>query len=226
VSLSRAVSRVKPARAALVVVLALAGAGVLAPTAVAATALSTVTVNPTDVLGGDPATGTVTLNAAAPSGGFTVSLTSDDPAAATVPASVTVPAGAKSASFPVTTFQVPNPQSSLIIGTGGGVTTYAIITVWTPSQFNRGSISILPGGNGSGRVTSQPAGIDCTIVAGNGSGACTASFPVGTTVRLDARAAAGSSFQGFRGLPGCADPSRIKIARGTNITCQPGFSAR
>jgi hypothetical protein len=226
VSVSRVVARAKPARTALVAVLAVVAAGALAPAAVAATALSTVKVNPTDVLGGDPATGTVTLNASASAGGFTVSLTSDNPAAATVPASVTVPAGAQSASFPVTTFVVPNPQSALIIGTGGGVTTYAIITAWTPSTFNRGSISILPGGNGSGRVTSQPAGIDCTIVAGNGSGACTASFPVGTTVRLDARAAAGSRFQGFRGLPGCADPSRITVARGTNIVCQPGFSAK
>jgi hypothetical protein len=226
VSISEAVARAKPLRAALVVALALAGAGALAPAAVAATALSTVKVNPGDVLGGTPATGTVTLNAAAPAGGFTVPLSSDNPAAATVPASVTVPAGAKSATFPVTTFQVPNPQSALIIGTGGGVTTYAIITAWTPSTFNRGSVSILPGGNGSGRVTSQPAGIDCTITAGNGSGTCTAFFPVGTTVRLSARAAAGSSFQGFRGLPGCADPSRITVARGTNIVCQPGFSAK
>src|SRR4051794_4954623 len=137
-SLSAVVARARPARAALVAALVLAGAGVLAPTAVAATALSTVKVNPTDVLGGDPATGTVTLNAAAPAGGFTVPLSSDNPTAATVPASVTVPAGATSASFPVTTFQVPNPQSALIIGTGGGVTTYAIITAWTPSTFNRG----------------------------------------------------------------------------------------
>jgi hypothetical protein len=224
--INAAAVRARTTRAALVAVLAIAGAGVLAPTAVAATALSTVKVNPTDVLGGSPATGTVTLNAAAPAGGFTVPLSSDNPAAATVPASVTVPAGAKSATFPVTTFVVPNPQSALIIGSGGGVTTYAIITAWTPSTFNRGSVSILPGGNGSGRVTSQPAGIDCTIVAGNGSGACTASFPVGTTVRLDARPASGSSFQGFRGLPGCSDPSRITIARGTNIVCQPGFTAK
>jgi hypothetical protein len=226
VSIARTVARLKPARAALVAVLALALAGALAPAAVAATALSTVKVNPTDVLGGTPATGTVTLNAAAPAGGFTVPLSSDNPAAATVPASVIVPAGARSASFPVTTFQVPNPQSALIIGSGGGVTTYAIITAWTASTFNRGSVSILPGGNGSGRVTSQPAGIDCTIVAGNGSGTCTASFPVGTTVRLDARPAPGSSFQGFRGLPGCADASKITVARGTNIVCQPGFTAR
>jgi hypothetical protein len=220
------VVRATPVRAALVIVLMLVGAAILAAPALAAPALQTVKVNPTDVLGGDPATGTVTLNASAPAGGFAVALSSDNPSAATVPASVTVPAGANSATFPVTTFVVPNPQSALIIGTGGGVTTYAIITAWTPSTFNRGSISILPGGNGSGTVTSQPAGINCTIIAGNGSGTCTASFAVGTVVRLTARAANGSSFQGFRGLPGCADASRITVARGTNIVCQPGFKAK
>src|SRR6266536_2840988 len=36
-----------------------------------------------------------------------------------------------------------------------------------------GSIGILPGGNGSGHITSQPAGIDCTIINGNGDPATT-----------------------------------------------------
>jgi hypothetical protein len=103
---------------------------------------------------------------------------------------------------------------------------HAVITVWDAFHFSNGSIAIIPGGNGSGRVTSQPAGIDCTITGGNGSGNCSAFFPVGTTVRLDARPAANSSFQGWRGLPGCSDPSRIRVARGTTINCQPGFSLK
>jgi hypothetical protein len=189
----------------------------------ASPSLSTVTVNPTDVVGGTPATGTVTLTAPAQSGGFQVALSSDNPVAATVPPSVTVPAGATSTTFAVTTNVLPNPQSALIIGTAGTTTTYGIITVWTPFLFANGSLGILPGGNGSGRVTSQPAGIDCTITAGNGSGACTAFFPVGTVVRLDARPAAGSRFVGWRATPGCFDASKVTISRGANIVCQPGF---
>jgi len=103
---------------------------------------------------------------------------------------------------------------------------YGILTSYTEFHYNNGSISILPGGTGSGRVTSSPAGIDCTIIRGNGSGTCTSFFAVGTVVRLDARAAADSDFRGWRGLPGCSDPSRITVARGTNITCQPGFFLR
>jgi hypothetical protein len=178
------------------------------------------------VVGGTPAVGTVTLTGPAPSGGTQVALSSDNPAAATVSASVTVPAGSSSASFPVSTNVVPNPQSALIIGTAGGATTYGIITVWTQFLFANGTIAIVPGGTGSGRVTSQPAGIDCTITRGNGAGACSVSFPVGTVVRLDARPAADSSFVGFRPTPGCIDASRVTVARGTVINCQPGFVLR
>jgi hypothetical protein len=103
---------------------------------------------------------------------------------------------------------------------------YGIITTYTEFHFNNGSISILPGGTGSGRVTSSPAGIDCVITRGNGSGACSSFFPVGTVVRLDARPATDSDFRGWRGLPGCADASRVTVARGTNITCQPGLFLR
>ena len=183
-------------------------------------------VSPTDVLGGTPVTGTVVLTARAPTGGTVVALESDNPAAATAPSSVTVPAGATTATFPVTTNVVPNPQSALIIGTLGTVRTYAIVTAWTPSTFNVGSISILPGNGGSGTVTSSPAGINCVIVRGNGTGTCTRQFPAGTVVRLTAQAASDSRFQGWRGLPGCGDPSRVTVARGANITCQPGFSLR
>jgi hypothetical protein len=204
----------------------LSGCTVSTTTQSGATSLSSVTVNPTDVVGGNASTGTVRLTAAAPSGGFTVALSSDNTTAATVPASVTVPAGSTTASFPISTNVLGNSQSALIIGTASTVTTYGIITVWTEFAFSHGSISIVPGGNGSGVITSQPTGINCTITNGNGSGACSAFFPVGTVVRLDARAAAGSQFLGWRGLPGCADPSKITVARGTNITCQPGFGLR
>src|SRR5215211_6976600 len=143
--------------------------------------LSSLTVSPTDVVGPDQATGTVTLSSAAPSGGFTVDLTSDNTAAATVPTSVTVPAGSTSTTFTVSTKEVTNAQSAVIIGTVGGdfsTERHAVITVWDAFHFSNGSIAILPGGNGSGRVTSQPAGIDCTITRGTGTGTCDVFFPV------------------------------------------------
>jgi hypothetical protein len=195
------------------------------PAATTAAALSTVTLNVTDVVGGTPAIGTVTLTSPAATGGFPVALSSDDTVAATVPAGVTVPAGSRSANFPVTTFPVGNPQSALIIGMAGAVTTYAIITVRTQSSMSTGSIAIIPGGNGNGTITSQPAGINCTVGAST-SGTCSAFYPAGTVVRLTAKAADGTRFQGWRGLPGCGDPSKITVASGTTIYCQPGFALK
>jgi hypothetical protein len=190
-----------------------------------APALSSVQVNPGNVVGGAPAVGTVTLTAKAATGGLSVALSSDDTEAARVPSSVVVAAGATSATFPVTTLAVGNTQSALIIGSAGAVTTYAIITVATPTANASGSVAIIPGGTGGGTVTSQPAGINCAIGATT-SGSCSAFYPVGTVVRLTATAAPGSQFQGWRGLPGCGNPAKITVARGTTIYCQPGFALR
>jgi hypothetical protein len=189
-------------------------------------ALSTLGLSATTVTGGNPVTGTVTLSSAAPSGGLEVSLSSNNTAAATVPTSVTVPAGSKSATFTVSTNTVSNSQSSTIIASAGGTTRSSTITVQTAFAAANGSISIVPGGNGHGRITSQPAGIDCTIMGDGGTGTCSSFFPTGTVVRLDARPAADSSFQGWRGLPGCSDASKVKVAAGTNINCQPGFALK
>jgi hypothetical protein len=192
-------------------------------------ALSAVRISPSEVVQGDTATGTVVLTSAAPSGGFVVDLMSDNTAVATVPASVTVPAGATSAMFVVAT-SPDTTGSAVVIGTVGGVWEthkYAIITTYTAFHFAHGSISIMPGGDGSGRVTSQPAGIDCTITRGSASGTCSSFFTVGTVVRLDARPASDSSLRGWStNLPGCGDPSRVRVARGTNITCRPLLSLK
>ncbi len=69
---------------------------------------------------------TVTLNAAAVTGGFTVSLASNNPAV-TVPASVTVAAGATSASFAATVSAVSTTQTVTLTASAGGVaTTFAL----------------------------------------------------------------------------------------------------
>jgi hypothetical protein len=81
------------------------------------------------VVGGSPSQGTVTLTAAAPSGGAVVSLSSSNTAVATVPPSVTVPAGSTSAGFTVTTRSVTGSTSVTITAAYGGVTKTAALTV-------------------------------------------------------------------------------------------------
>jgi len=94
--------------------------------------LSAVSLNPTSVVGGSSSTGTVTLSAAAPTGGAAVSL-SDNSSAATVPASVTVPAGAASATFTVATTSVTASTSATISAIFGGITRTAVLTVNPPA---------------------------------------------------------------------------------------------
>src|SRR6185436_18557147 len=94
--------------------------------------LSTLTVSPSSVVGGQGSTGTVTLTGPAPTGGATVTLSSANPAVASVPASVTVAAGATSTSFAVTTSTVASTTLVGISGSYSGVSRTATLTVTPP----------------------------------------------------------------------------------------------
>ena len=91
--------------------------------------LSSLTLNPTSVVGGlQSSTGTVTLSAPAPTGGATVALTSSD-GAASVPSSVTVLAGATSATFAVNTSVVVVATSATISAAYNNTTQTATLSV-------------------------------------------------------------------------------------------------
>ena len=96
------------------------------------TTLSSLTLNPTSVIGGASVQGTVTLSGAAPSGGAVVMLASSNGAVASVPSSLTVAAGATSASFGITTSAVSTSTSVTISVTYNGTTRSAVLTVAPP----------------------------------------------------------------------------------------------
>jgi N,N-dimethylformamidase beta subunit-like protein/List-Bact-rpt repeat protein len=91
--------------------------------------LSSLKLNPSKVVGGNPSTGTVTLSGAAPPTGMTVQLSSNRTTVATVPSSVTVAAGATTATFTVTTIRVRSTTNATISGTSAGVTKSAVLSV-------------------------------------------------------------------------------------------------
>ena len=93
--------------------------------------LSSVTLNPFNVVGGSTSQGTAFLTGAAPAGGAVVTLSSSS-SVATVPASVTVAAGATSATFNVGTAPVTATTSATITGAYGGATQSATLTVTPP----------------------------------------------------------------------------------------------
>ena len=167
-------------------------------------ALSSVSLSPTSVVGPDPSTGTVTLTAAAPSGGTVASLISSN-SVATVPPSITVPEGATSATFAVTTYLVAATTSATITASYSGVDKTATLTVDPPaaSDFSLSaspsSLTLTQGQSSTSTVTvsalsgftgtvdfavtgcpTSPSNA-CTISQGSVTGSGTATLTVNTS---------------------------------------------
>lgn len=94
----------------------------------AAAALSSVSLSPTSVTGDGTSIGTLTLNAAAPTGGAIITLSSSN-VAATLPGSATVLAGATTQTFLVTTHAPSTDRVVVISGVYSGVTKTADLLV-------------------------------------------------------------------------------------------------
>lgn len=74
----------------------------------------------------------------------------------------------------------------------GGAAGFGTVFKLTPTSAKSFNLAVSLMGNGSGTVTSQPAGINCGAT-------CSASFSSGTVITLNANAAAGSNFIGWNG---------------------------
>jgi hypothetical protein len=90
--------------------------------------LTSLTLNPTSVVGLLSSTGTLTLNGPAPAGGAVVSV-SDNSGACSAPGTVTIPAGASSATFTVRTGLVLITTPCTVTGTYQGASRSANLRV-------------------------------------------------------------------------------------------------
>jgi thermitase len=158
--------------------------------------LSSLSLNPTSVVGGNSSTGTVTLSGPAPSGGFVVSLSSSNTNVATVPSTVTVPAGATSANFTVSTQAVSSATSVTITASAGGVSRSATLTVNPPSSgvtlqsLTISPTSVVGGNSATGTVTlSGPAPSGGFVVSLSSSNTNVATVPSTVTVPAGATSA-------------------------------------
>jgi len=170
-------------------------------------ALSSLSLNPTSVVGWASSTGTVTLSGPAPAGGAQIALSSSNPTAAQVPTSVTVAAGATSATFTVSASVVSASTAVTISATYGGGTRSAALTVMpapppppTLSSLTLNPTSVIGGRQASiGTVSlSAPApagGVQVSLSSSSGAasvpssvfipaGASSASFTVNTSIVL------------------------------------------
>jgi hypothetical protein len=85
--------------------------------------------------------------------------------------------------------------SAQIRATVDGVVGTAALTV----NPNVRSLTVNAAGDGNGTVTSNPAGINCTLSNGAATGACQANFNAGANVVLTASSAGGHTFDGWSG---------------------------
>jgi len=160
-------------------------------------AVSSLTVNPIQVLAGTSSTGTITLSAAAPAGGDVVTLSSGNSAAA-APAFVIVASGSKTATFTITTTAVSTDTSALITATSGGVSATATLTVQAVgvTGLSLNPTSLTSGTSSIGTVTlntSAPSGGTLVNLVSNSTsavvpgtvtvatGATTATFTITTS---------------------------------------------
>jgi trimeric autotransporter adhesin len=156
--------------------------------------VSSVTLNPTSVSGGNNSTGTVTLSSAAPSGGSTVSLSSSNTSVATVPSSVTVSSGQTSANFTVTTSSVTTNTNVTITATLGSSSKQAALTVTPASSPTVSSVTLNPtsvtgGSSSQGTVTLSGAAPSGGSVVSLSSNSGSASVPASVTVAAGATSA-------------------------------------
>ena len=143
--------------------------------------LSSLTLNPTSVTGGNSSTGTVTLSGAAPTGGAVVTLSSNNTTAARVPSSVTVAAGATSATFTVSTSAVAASTTVSISAAYGAVTRSVSLTVTpapppapTLSSLTLNPANVFGGQSSTGTVTltgPAPAGSAQVFLSSNNGAA-------------------------------------------------------
>ncbi|MDR3689869.1 MAG: PQQ-binding-like beta-propeller repeat protein [Fimbriimonas sp.] len=136
---------------------------------------TSLSLSPSTVLGGASSTGTVTLSGPAPSGGMTVTLSSNQNCA-TPPSTVTVPTGTISASFTVATTSVSSTTSATITASAGGKSATATLTVKSAVivSLTLAPNTVVGGAPTTGTVTlsgAAPAGGVTVILSSNSASA-------------------------------------------------------
>lgn len=181
--------------------------------------LSALSLAPTSVFGGTSSTGTITLNGPAPTGGTSITLTSNN-AAASVPASVAVAAGQTSATFSVSTTVVYANVIAGISASDGVVSKQANLTV--KSHMVK-SVTLTPatlkgGTSSTGKVTltspAGPGGVIVTLTSDHPQATVPASVTVledqtSATFNVDTSAVAAQVKATIKGIIGTSKGSAV-----------------
>ena len=136
---------------------------------------------------------------------------SDPTSGQEIPVSLQAPVG-PNRTITVTAFNAASPPLKIFGGTLPGVNLTAGAPVNLEVTLVRlFTVTVQKEGNGSGTVTSSPAGIDC-------GGTCSGQFQQGVTVSLNAAAAPGSAFAGWSGA--CSGTGPCSVTNNATVTAR------
>jgi hypothetical protein len=162
----------------------------------ASASLTSISLAPNTVVGGNNATGTAQLSDAAPASGALVALTSTGPVS--VPANVVVPAGATSASFTVATASVSSSTTATVTGTYAGVSRSVTLAVNPPATtVALLSLSVNPSVIPNAGTATGTVKLSANVPAGGASVALASSNTAAATVPSSILIPAGSSSASF-----------------------------
>ncbi|HXI44355.1 MAG TPA: TIGR03790 family protein, partial [Bryobacteraceae bacterium] len=166
------------------------GTSTLTNTLVPQALLARVALSPTSIIGGNSGTGSVYLNANAPSGGIVVGLSSNN-SAVSVPASVAISAGVSSATFPISSTAVSAAISVTISASYAGANRTSTLTV---NPLIPVSVTLSP--------TSVIGGVSTTA----------------NKVTLNGPAPADAAVNLSSSDPGVTVPASVTVAAGTSVS--------
>jgi hypothetical protein len=116
------------------------------------------------------ARGTITLTAAAPTGGATISLDSSDRDVARPPSTVTVPAGSNTVSFNIETSTIREAVTITIFSSYAGVNRNATLRVQPPQLVPQFSVTSPSKGDNACEITNANGDVDCRADASASQG--------------------------------------------------------
>lgn len=124
-------------------------------------ALQSLVVNPTSVVGGSIAQGTLTLSGPAPAVGAVIQISSSA-VEALPPSIVTIPAGNAAATFSIPTLSVSSDRSATIIASYGGGSPWAVLALQRPAAAR---IDVVQGdGQTAGVGSPLPVGLAARVL--------------------------------------------------------------
>jgi trimeric autotransporter adhesin len=161
------------------------------------TALASLTLAESAVIGGLPVTATVSLNNPAVPGGVLVALSSDDPATARVPQGVTIAAGSNSATFEVTTVTLLATAAVVLRAHVGNTEQAAALTVTPPPNAAVLSLNVAPDSVVGGSKATGTITLTAAAPKGGADVALTSSNPAIAAVRDRSHVAKGATSDTF-----------------------------